>query len=43
LEFDRFEARRRQLEDARAEAGFALEVEGLAKAAKQLKQLKRKK
>lgn len=37
LEFDKFEARRRQLEDAEAEAGFAGEVEDLAKKAKQLK------
>jgi hypothetical protein len=43
LEFDRFEARRRQLEDARAEAGFEQEVEDLAKATKQLKPAKRKK
>ena len=43
LEFDKFEPRRRQLEDAGAEAGFAQEVENLAKTAKQLKPPKRKK
>jgi hypothetical protein len=43
LEFDKFEAHRRQLEDAGAEAGFAPEIEGLAKAAKQIKPAKRKK
>jgi hypothetical protein len=43
LEFDKFEARRRQLEDAGAEAGFVPEVENLAKAAKQIKPPKRKK
>ena len=43
LEFDKFEARRRQLEDAGAETVFAPEVENLTKAAKQLKPPKRKK
>ena len=43
LEFDRFEVHRRQLEDAGADAGFAPEVENLAKAAKQIKPAKRKK
>jgi hypothetical protein len=43
LEFDRFEVRCRRLEDAGAEAGFAPEVENLAKAAKQIKPAKRKK
>ncbi|HTY87792.1 MAG TPA: virulence RhuM family protein [Candidatus Acidoferrum sp.] len=43
LEFDKFEARRRQLEDAEAEAGFAQEIEDLAKTAKQIKPSKRKK
>ena len=43
LEFDKFEVRRRQLEDAGAEAGFAQEVENLTKAAKQIKPAKRKK
>jgi hypothetical protein len=43
LEFDKFEVRRRQLEDAGAEAGFALEVANLTKAAKQIKPAKRKK
>ena len=42
LEFDKFEVRRRQLEDAGAEAGFAQEVENLTKAAKQIKPAKRK-
>jgi hypothetical protein len=43
LEFDKFEVRRRRLEDARAEAGFLREVENLAKMAKQIKPPKRKK
>jgi hypothetical protein len=43
LEFDKFEARRRQLEDAGAEAGFVREVENLTKAAKQLKPARGKK
>jgi hypothetical protein len=43
LEFDKFEVRRRRLEDAAAEAGFAPEVENLTKAAKQIKPAKRKK
>jgi hypothetical protein len=43
LEFDKFEVRRRRLEDAGAEAGFAQEVENLTKAAKQIKPAKRKK
>ncbi len=42
LEFDKFEVRRRQLEDAGAEAGFAPEVENLAKAAKQIKPARKK-
>jgi hypothetical protein len=42
LEFDKFEARRRQLEDAGAEAGFVQEVESLTKAAKQHKAARRK-
>ena len=37
LEFDQFDRQRRQLEDAQADAQFALEVENLAKKAKQLK------
>ena len=43
LEFDKFEVRRRRLEDAGAEARFAQEVEDLTKAAKQFKPPKRKK
>jgi len=43
LEFDKFEVRRRQLEDTKVEAGFVQEIEGLAKAAKQIKPAKRKK
>jgi len=43
FEFDKFEVRRRQLEDAGAEAGFAQEVENLTKAAKQIKPAKQKK
>jgi hypothetical protein len=42
LEFDKFEVRRRQLEDAGAEAGFAPEVEDLTKAAKQIKPARKK-
>ncbi|MGB8370646.1 MAG: virulence RhuM family protein [Limisphaerales bacterium] len=43
LEFDKFEVRRRRLEDAGAEAGFAQEVANLTKTAKQLKPPKQKK
>jgi hypothetical protein len=43
LEFDQFERKRRQLEDAQADAQFAQEVENLAKKAQQLKPRKRKK
>lgn len=43
LEFDKFERQRRQLEDAQADAQFAQGVDNLAKKAKQLKPLKRKK
>jgi len=43
LEFDKFEVRRRHLEDAGADGEFAPEVENLTKAAKQIKPAKRKK
>jgi hypothetical protein len=43
LEFDKFEVRRRQLEDAGADAVFAPEVENLAKATKQIKPAKKQK
>ncbi|HEX4343248.1 MAG TPA: RhuM family protein [Verrucomicrobiae bacterium] len=42
LEFDRFEARRRAVEDAKAEAEFAKQVENLAKQTKQFTTPKRK-
>jgi hypothetical protein len=42
LEFDRFEARRRTVEDAKAESEFAKQVENLAKQTKQFTTPKRK-
>jgi hypothetical protein len=43
LKFEKFEAQRRQLEDAQADTEFVQRVEVLAKQAKQLKPPKRKK
>lgn len=43
MEFEKFDRRRRQLEDAQAESEFAGDVEGLAKKAKELKPPKRTK
>ncbi len=42
LEFDKFEVKRRALEDAKANAEFAMQMEDLAKQAKQLAPPKRK-
>ena len=43
LEFDKFDQQRRRLEDGKADAVFAHEVENLAKKAKRLKPPKQKK
>jgi hypothetical protein len=43
MEFESFDRQRRQLEDVKADAGFAQEVEDLARKAKQFKPPKRKK
>jgi len=42
LEFDKFEVKRRALEDAKASAEFAMQIDGLAKQAKHLAPPKRR-